>query len=215
MSTLISFFSTYIFLLSAREVQKQILILGALFALITPFIEHANLADWWSPVFVWDTFFHIEDLLFGFGLTGTALGTYFWISKGVRAKIEKQAVFPRASKVVLTIAAACLMFGPFYLMHIPSFYTEITCMIVLSACVCARVPRMILPAIATGIILTLIVLPGYFVATHFHPGWIQEYWKLAGWPGELFLGVPIGEYVFYLLSGLFIPAFAEAFFAKK
>ena len=229
--TILLFFSTYIFLLSAlyfllwsvvlfisfrkdRKVRKKILTVSLLFSIITPFIEHINLADWWSPVFLSHTFFHIEDLLFGFGITGTSLGIYFWISKNMHAQIEQQAVFSRLHKTVLLIAPMLIMFIPFYLAYIPSFYTEIMSMLVLSTWVFAKIPKMILPAIKTGVLLTLIILPGYFVATYLHPGWIQEYWKLAGWPGQLFLTVPIGEYIFYFLSGLFIPAFAEVFFTK-
>ncbi len=231
MKGIVSFFSTYIFLLSAlyfllwgialfisfrkeKAIQKKILIMSALFALLTPFIEHLNLSDWWSPTFLWNTFFHAEDLLFGFAITSTTLGVYFWISKSVRAKIERQAIFSPLYKTTLLIAEILLTFIAFYLAHVPSFYAMTVCAVILSGCVFARVPAMIVPAVVTGIFITLIILPGYFIGTYLHPGWIQEYWRLAGWPGRLLLTIPIGEYIFYLFSGLFIPAFAEALFAK-
>jgi len=100
-------------------------------------------------------------------------------------------------------------------MHMTSFYALTACMVAFSFCVFARIPALILPAAATGILLTLIILPGYFVATYLHPGWIQEYWKLAGWPGQLLFTVPRGEYVFYALAGLSVSAFAEVLFARK
>jgi hypothetical protein len=232
MSGLISFFSTYIYLLSAlyfllwwivlfislrkhRAAQKKILILSVLFAIATPFIEHLNLYDWWSPVFVWNMFFHIEDLLFGFGITGTALGIYFWASERTRTRIEQEAVFSPVYRSIALTSAALLIFVLFYIARLSSFYAETACMLLISACVFARVPVMIRPAIITGIILVVIILPGYFIGTWLHPGWIQEYWKLAGWPAQLFLTVPIGEYVFYICSGLFIPAFGEVLFAKS
>lgn len=232
MNALITFFSTYIFLLSAlyflfwwvvffislrkdRGVQKKILLTSLIVMAITPFVEHINLADWWSPVFVRDTFFHVEDLLFGFGITGTILGMYIWFSKSVRRYIERRAVFSLTYKNILAIIATLVTFAPFYLFYIPSFYTEISCMILISACVQARIPAIILPSILTGLALNLIIVPGYFIANYMHPGWIQEYWLLTGWPGQLFLSIPLGEYVFYFFSGLFIPAFMELLFAKR
>ncbi len=231
MNSLVSFFSTYLFLLSAlyfllwwfvlfvsfrkdKKVQKKNSIASVNFMIVTPFIEHLNLTDWWQPTFIWNTFFHIEDLIFGFAITGTTLGIYFWVSKSIRQRIEQQANFSHSYRKVLLIIAVLLTFMPFYFFHIPSFYTEVLCMVFLCVCVFERIPAMIFPAIVTGILLTIIILPGYFLGSYLHPGWIQEYWRLTGWPAYLFLTVPAGEYVYYLFSGLFIPAFAEVFFMK-
>lgn len=232
MNTLISFFSTYIYLLSAlyflfwsvvffisfrerRDIQKRIFVTGLGSMSIFPFVELITLVDWWSPVFIWDIFPHIEDMLFGFGITGTTLGIYFWISRRVRAQIERQAVFPQLHAHIILTSLIFITFVPFYVFRVPSFYTGTLSMAFLFTCVFVRVPAMVRPALITGVLLTLIVLPGYFVATYLHPGWIQEYWKLTGWPGHLFLTIPIGEYVYYLLSGLFLPAFMELLFAKR
>jgi hypothetical protein len=232
MDTLVTFFSTYIFLLSAlyflfwsvlflvsfrghRDIQKRIFVTSLLPMVVFPFVELITLADWWSPVFVWGTFLHVEDILFGFGITGTTLGIYFWVSRDVRVQIERQAAFSRLYASTLLVAPVLVTFVPFYFFHVSSFYTGTLSMILLSICVFVRVPAMISPAFITGILLTLIILPGYFLATYLHPGWIQEYWKLTGWPGYPFLMIPLGEYVYYFLSGLFLPAFMELLFAKR
>lgn len=198
-----------------KKTQKKILITSLILMVVTPFVEHINLTDWWSPVFIWDIFFHIEDLIFGFGITGTILGIYFWVSRKVRFRIEKQVSFSRPYKRNLLIITVLLMFLPFYFLHISSFYSEVLCMIFLITCVFIRVPAMILSSIMTGVILTVIILPGYFLGTYLHPGWIQEYWLLSGWPGKLLLTVPLGEYVYYTFSGLFISAFQELWFSKN
>ena len=205
----------YISFRKDKEIQKKILIVSFILMIDTPFVEHINLADWWSPTFILNTFFHIEDLLFGFGITGTTLGIYFWVSRRVRSLINDQAVFSNFYRKIVLIATIFIIFVPFYLFQIPSFYTEIMCIIFLCASVFARIPAMILPSITTGIILMLIILPGYFLGSYLHPGWIQMYWKLSGWPGHLFFTIPIGEYIYYIFTGLFISAFQELFFANR
>jgi hypothetical protein len=232
MDALLNFFSTYLFLLSAlyflfwsvvfltsfrkhKVVQKKIFIASLAPATIFPFVEQITLTDWWSPVFISDTFLHIEDVLFGFGISGTTFGIYFWVSRGVRDKIERQAFFSILYKVIILMTAMVITFVPFYLLNTSSFYTGTLCMVFLSLCVFMRVPTMITSAVITGILLILIIVPGYFVATYLHPGWIQEYWTLTGWPGYRLLTIPVGEYVYYFLSGLSLTAFMELLFAKR
>lgn len=58
--------------------------------------------------------------------------------------------------------------------------------------------------------MTLIGVGVYFILEILQPGFIRAVWILNGaWYTKLIFGIPLGEYIFYFLIGMFIGPFYE------
>lgn len=204
--------AVFILLKDNALARKRMFIISLLFTAFNPFIQSMYLADWWHPKFIFDQF-HFEDLLFTFVLTGFISGLYSLLLK--YKKNSKQFVIQTKSKYLIVGVSLLILFSSFYIFKIGSFYSTILFMLFFSISIFFYIPQKILISILIGIIVACIAIPGYFIGTYLHPGWIQEYWLLKGISGKLLLGIPLGEYMFYIFDVLCTIAFQELFFAQK
>lgn len=213
-----AFFSEYIFLLSGlylfsfwlilfflfrknEVVTKRMLIISLAFMILTPILEWACLIDWWQPTFLSENLIHIEDILFGFSISGVSFGIFSLINKNKSTHHSwkfKEKIFI----IILTILSFLISF---YSFKLGSFWASIISMSVFSILILLKTKISIFNLILNGIILIILMIPGYFLGSYLNPGWIQEYWILTGIQSKLFLTIPLAEYIYYILTGFSIP----------
>ena len=194
--------------------KRKMLIISSIFMVEVPFIEHLTLIDWWRPNFMFDTFFHFEDFLFGFAIAGVASGVYSLVASRSRMNMQNLATFSLSYKLFVIIGSLALIPVLFFLSPLNSFWASVVALAFLNLLVLPKIPYILPSVLVTSFILVVIAIPGYFFGSYLHPGWIQEYWILGGWPGKTFLTVPIGEYVYYFLQGFSTPVAQELLFAR-
>lgn len=183
---------------------------------VTPFLELANLTDWWNPHFIFNTYpLYLEDLLFGFSLGGVASALYsllidrFHIPSLIRP-------FSRIKKVIIILIMLFLFYIPFHFLHMSSFWSEmLSCGIAILLISFHLSFRSLLSMLLTGMLLIIMITPGYFLGMYLNPGWIEEEWLLKGFAAFPVFGIPIAEFIFYMLVGLTIPSLQELLFNKN
>jgi hypothetical protein len=75
---------------------------------------------------------------------------------------------------------------------------------------------LIADSVMTGISLTAVGAIIYLILQFIQPGYIQAIWVLnESWYTKLVLGIPLGEYLFYLALGLFIGPLYEYLQGRK
>jgi membrane-bound metal-dependent hydrolase YbcI (DUF457 family) len=93
----------------------------------------------------------------------------------------------------------------FYILKINSFYSSIIGLVIPTMIMWARRKDFIFDSLATGFLLTFIGIGVYLVLDLVQPGFIQAFWYLRDtWYAKLILGIPIAEYIWYFLIGMFI-----------
>jgi len=201
----LSFFWVLFFLLLKDPAARRRMVVSSIICMIlTPLTEYICLVDWWSPHFVAHARIHIEDLLFGFSVSGVISAAY--------QIIRREKISPGASsrfKFGLFFFTLALIVGLFYILHLNSFWSFTLPFIVVTIIIGGKIPKAVRPMILTGLFMTVLMLPGYLWGIMVHPHWIAEEWLLTGLPAHLVLGIPIGELFWYFLAGTTLGGFQE------
>lgn len=189
--------------------RRNMIAVGVWFAVVTPIIAHLTLQDWWSPAYLNNAsaFVRLEDALFGFAIGSLSSGLSAKTS-GSMPQLSRFAVMPVGNVLILSILPIVTILGLFHYFGLGSFYSAVLSMVI-TIMVCSAFARgsNLLSSLISGIALLLVALPGYWFASSIHPEWIEEYWLLQGWPMKLLFTIPIGEYIYYILTGALVSSF--------
>ncbi len=229
MSSIILFFSQYLYLLSGVyflafwfvlflavkdiEARRRMFLLSCVFVPVALVIGLLTTRDWFRPEFIFNTIFHIEDALFGFAITGIISAIYFFLTK----KLQAPVFFKHWHKRALLFFVPFLSVLCIYVFHWSTFWSMLA-VIMIALALALTLPWLgmkIVPMVLAGCIVTVIALPGYYIGSYLHPGWVGEYWLLKGLPGQLLFGIPLGEYAYYFFSTIFTLVVQEMWFAQK
>ena len=163
------------------------------------YIQH-----WWQPLTITGTLIGIADFLIGFFIGGVTAVIY-------EESYKKKICLKRKSKLMdskflqLIILFAAIFFGSFYIFNLSSFYSSVIAFIILIFIILLKRKDLIVDSIISGFLMLIIGTLIYFILQIIQPGFIEEFWYLENvWYANLFLGIPIGEYIWYLLTGAFI-----------
>ncbi len=206
------FFALSFFSIRDWNTRKRVLIISIVFAVFNLFIRHMYLVDWWNPVFIWENI-PFEDPLFSFVITGFIISLYVFVARYF--KQIQTTILTRWYKIFIAVGSIITMFGGFYILHLGSFWATIATMLFVSIFVFPKTPEIVKSVLITAILVTLISVPGYLYGSYLQPGWIEQYWILAGLPAKLVLGIPLGEYIFYFLDTFMTIALYEMLPRKK
>jgi len=191
-----------------KKGRRAMLLLSFVGLIFGPLVQQMHLVDWWQPHFIFNTVIKFEDLMFGFAVAGTISSIYTIIRSKFSAPQLKVSLL---LKIILVAATLFAVFGLFYLFNIHSFWSSlIGFSIPIFAAIISR-PGLLLPMCMTGILITVIVLPGYLFGIYLKPAWVQNEWLLSSLSGKFFLGVPMEEFIWFFFAGVGLGAFQELF----
>lgn len=75
---------------------------------------------------------------------------------------------------------------------------------------------LVLDSIMSGVLTMAIGTAVYFILYAAYPNFIEKFWYLPNfWFSKLILGIPVGEYIWYFLVGMFIGPLYEYLQSKK
>ena len=154
---------------------------------------------WWLPPNITGTRVGIEDFILGFACGGIAAVLY--------EEIFKKEFRPRKGKRhdLGFILLSLFMFGGiafgFNVLGLPSFWA--TAVSLFETAVIFMVLRRDLfwDALGSAVFMTLACLPFYFTAMAVSSEWIGATYDVGNLSGQLAMGIPIEELVFFFLFG--------------
>lgn len=196
----------FFLIIKDTSIKKMMLLLGIYAMIGAAIIEQIYLIDWWHPRFLYDFPVHIEDILFGFGLTGTVVAVWSIVKNKKERSLK---LFPKNYKWFVAAGMFGLLYIPFYFFGLNSFWGSLLSLSFVVAAVLLYRKEVLGRMLYSGIFLTALILPGYYIELFFRPNWIKEEWLLTGLPGITFYGMPIGEPIWYLFAGMAIAGFCE------
>jgi len=186
-----------------KDLRVEMLFISVLFGFGGILSQQTHIRDWWQPLTITNTPLGIEDFLIGFAIGGIASVIYavvFW-----KRNDTKKASLAFRSSYWFLLSFALLFLGLFYVVGLNSFYAATISYIVGIAIIVLKRSDLVLPSIGSGFLMLAFGMGTYYALFLFFPSYIHEFWYLSeGWYSTLVFGVPLGEYVWYFLTGAFI-----------
>jgi hypothetical protein len=196
-----------------KEGRKEMLIISLLFGIGGLLSELVYIQDWWRPITIINTPIGIEDFLFGFSVGGIASAIY---SRIFNKKIKKEKVcLPKLKYRYVGILFVLLFFGSFLLFK-NSFYSSLLAYTSGIAIMWIKRRDLIFNSVISGILTLIIGTMITIILNIFYPGFIEQFWYLQKeWYSILLLRIPLREYIWYLLTGMFIGPLYEYALGRK
>lgn len=196
-----------------KEGRKEMLIISTLFGIGGVLSELVYVQDWWKPITITNTLIGVEDFFSGFFIAGIASIIYTRI---FHKKIKKENIaFLKLRYRYIAIIFVALFFGSFLILK-NSFYASLIAFIFAIIIIWIKRKDLIFNSIASGVLTLIIGVVIYLILNILFPGFIEQFWYLKeGWYSALLFGIPIGEYIWYLLAGMFIGPFYEYMLGRK
>lgn len=191
-----------------KEGRKWMLYMS-LFGLIMgfPFVQHMYVSDWWHPAFIFDYSIKIEDLIFGFTLVGSISSMYSLFKSKDKKLVQRK--ISRIYKIIIIIFTFGFMFSLFYVFGVSLFWTSIIGLSLGTFVIFIKKPTFLKYALITGILISIIIFPGYLFGIYLDPNFIQDQWFVDKLSGITLLSIPIEEFIFYIFASLGISALQE------
>mgnify|MGYP001561660701 CR=1 FL=1 len=180
------------------------LVISILFGFAGILSEIVYVQDWWRPLTITGTLIGVEDFLIGFFIGGVTAVIYEEVYKK-RVSIRRKSKFVDKKSIYLAILFIILFFGSFYILKFSSFYSSILAFGIGIFFILLRRKDLIKDSIVSGFLMLIVGILVYFILKFIQPGFIEKFWYLGNfWYSNLFLGIPISEYVWFFLAGAFI-----------
>jgi hypothetical protein len=210
------FFPFWLFLyIYRKDLREEMVFMGILIATGAMFLEaFVWTKDWWQPKTITGTVVGIEDALLGFLVGGIIASIYEEIFKDRLVRIrERKSYHIRHFLIVIILSALIGNFTFFYLkMH--SYYSSILSMFIPTLLVYLYRKDLIMLSIVTGIIITLVSIPVYYLSFFFDPLAINM-WFHQNISGITLLGIPIEDLVWFFVTGIFLSPLYEFWKGEK
>lgn len=198
------FLIPWIVIYSARkDLRKPLIIIGLLFTVLGLIGEYYWWTkDWWRPFTITNTKIGIEDIILGFGNSGIAASLYVVLFKKKFVHNSKVNFKNRLILLGIIILFHLILFSILFNLSINSFVCTLIIMFSASSMLLIKKKDLILPAIISGLLMTVLVIPVYEIMTFVTPVFIEKTWFVENLTGLYILNVPIEDCIFYFLSGL-------------
>ncbi len=201
-----------------KDVRKEMWIISVIFGFVGLFVEAVYVKDWWQPLTITKTPLGIEDFIFGFGIAGIAAVIYEEIFKKklkIKKKTKKEQEKKKLSLIYVILLMAALFSILFYVLNLNSFIATIFTFIIPTLFIWFKRKDLIYGSIVTGIILSIMVIVGYFILDLLSPGFIEKFWLFQNIGHTIILGAPLEEIIWYFLAGALVGPLYEYYQEAK
>jgi hypothetical protein len=202
-----------------KDLAKKMLIMSVLGGALSVIFARAFLHDYWHPIYTFPlgSFGGIEDFLYGFFVVGIASVIYEeMLSRKVMVEKEENRYSSLALPALLIYVL--VFYVPFYL-GLPSIYSALIGFLVVLVIIVAIRRDLLLPALISGVLLSVLTLLGFIIFVNLYPGIVSHFWYLHNVNSASIVGIPAGELVWAFglgaVSGSVYEFFAGHRFQKK
>ena len=110
---------------------------------------------------------------------------------------------------VLAVLTAALIFVPFFVWRIHSFWTSVGGAVFGALGIAQKRADLLKPMLVSGLVMVLLALPFYWLGLQTNPNAIQEEWLLENLSGIFIWRLPIEELAWFFMVGFGFSAFWE------
>ena len=188
------------------------LFISVLFGLGALVAEKTNLQDWWQPITITGTSLGVEDFIIGFAIGGVAAVLYEDVYHRRFAKGRKK--MPPTNPGSFLFFLPALYATLFFVFQINSFYSAVAAYSICTSYMITTRKELVNDSILSGLFMLFVGTVIYFLLFLIRPTFVQDFWYLPDqWYASLILGIPVGEYIWFFLTGAYIGPLYE--YVKK
>ncbi|MBI2627486.1 hypothetical protein HYW72_00995 [Candidatus Nomurabacteria bacterium] len=198
-----------------KDLRKEILLMGSLVAIVATFMEaFIWTKDWWKPTTITGTIVGIEDILFGFFVGGIIVSIYEEIFKDKLVKIRGKKNTHLKHFIIVILLSTFIGNFTFFYINIHSFYSSLFTMLIPTLVIYFYRKDLIILSLTSGVIITLISIPIYYIIFSFDPTAIN-FWIHKNISGIMLLNIPVEDLVWFFVTGMFISPLYEFWKGEK
>lgn len=187
-----------------KDARKEMLVMSLMFGVAGLLVELTYVQDWWKPLTITNTIVGIEDFIFGFVIGGIAAVIYEEIFK---KRIRKRKLKDEKKDILFFIFALILpilFYSSFYLFKFNTLISSIIGLGIPTLIIYIRRKDLIIDSLASGFLLLIIAVIVYTILEFLTPGWVLAFWYFKDIPNIVILNVPLNDFIWYILAGIFI-----------
>ena len=175
--------------LARKDLRKEMLMMGMLFAILGPISEYWYYKDYWKPALLINFPIAIEDILFGFNAGGIGSVLYEILLNKKLVKIKEERRSHKWFLLVSIIVAAALLH---FFVDFNSIYDSVAIFWIATLVVILLRRKLVINALFSGLFFSLFYGLGLLIFIPLFPGVVERYWLLYG-TLPIIWGVPITE----------------------
>jgi len=198
---------------SRKDLRKEMFSISVLIGVISVLTSYFWWTkDWWKPQNITGTIVGIEDFIMGFTSGGIMSIAYNYLLKnGYSEYRTKQRFF---SAILLMIFMVFLMFYLLLITGLTSFWSCVTTLMATILFLDYSRKDLLFDSLISGVSMMFISMLFYLVILLLSNTWVDNTY-LQGLSGIRFVNIPIEEFVFWFLAGMWIGPFYEYVYGKK
>lgn len=190
--------------LMRKDTRREMLVISGIFGIGGILADQTNTQDWWHPLTITGTRVGFEAFLIGFSIAGIAAVIYELVYRK-RLKNIRRAVSAPSHPIFFILSFALVYLSLFYILRIGSFYSVVLTYSCFALYMIIMRRDLILDSFASGILMLLVGSSLYWFLFLLYPTYVKDFWYLGQhWWTNLFLGIPIEEYLWFFLTGSYI-----------
>lgn len=196
-----------------KDLRKEIIFISCLIGILSVITSYSWwTVDWWRPLTITNTVVGIEDFIMGFTTGGIMSVIYNFI---FRNKYKRGVVRCNSKEAyLLLILMGGLTAFLINVIGMTSFWSSTISMSLFIILILFFRKDLLLDSLFSGILMMLISFSFYLVIILISDTWVNNTY-LYGLSGSRFLTIPIEEFIFWFLTGMWVGPFYEYCYGKK
>ncbi|MEX0917832.1 MAG: hypothetical protein WDZ93_01625 [Candidatus Paceibacterota bacterium] len=187
-----------------KDSRREILAISLVFGVGGIGCQYLHLHDWWQPLRITNTSVGFEDFFIGFAIGGIASVLYEVVAKRRDVHPSNREAIRRSSYFFIAFFALVFVCA-FFMLHLNSMSAALLAYVVGISYLLFRRRDLLVNSIVSGTLLLVLGAGTYWFLFLIYPEYISLFWHLPEvWYSKLIFGIPIGEYIWYFLTGAFI-----------
>lgn len=155
--------------------------------------------DWWLPLTITHTFVGIEDLLFGFTISGIAGTILLHITNTRLSSLYPTRII--LQRILIMAGIAYLIFIILFIVGIHSFIAGSVAGLGMYGILIFKQPRLLVRSLGAGLLTLIALLPAYWIPELLNPGWLTDSWMIHNLTGITLLGIVIEDIIWVIIAG--------------
>ncbi len=198
-----------------KDIRKQMLIMSFTIGVLSLATTHYWwTVDWWQSPTVTGTKVGVEDFIAGFLSGGIMAVVYEVLFSKQQYKIKNKNInSPDVVKLLLFMAFTTSFL--FWGMKLTSFWASTVALISTAVIMFYYRRDLLLNGLVSGVLMTAISGFSYATIVMISPEWVNRAYKFDTLSGFLISGIPVEEFIFWFLAGLFFGPLYEYWQGKQ
>ena len=204
-----------IFYLVRKDTRRQMILMSVMIGLLSLATTHYWwTVDWWQSPTITGTKVGVEDFITGFFSGGIMAVAYEVLFSRRQYKLKNRGIAgPDVVKLLLFMAFSTSFL--FWGVGLSSFWSSTIALLTSATIIFYYRRDLLLNGVISGALMVGISTASYFTITTVSPEWASHAYKFDTLSGKLVSGIPVEEFIFWFLAGLFFGPLYEYSQGKK